>query len=1075
VADRPPAFRFLRPEFEADDRKLPSQAKQLHILVALLLNAGQAVGSTTLRQAVWDPHDDEYEGIRPDGVRTTGLATAVSRLRSSGWAIETKTEGGYSRYKLSDVSEDDVDLLVFDRDAAGLLKESKAKLTNEQKAELLERCRNILARWQYSPSAHFGNAPISELLTRFMNRHDELVQLTASLENTAPTHPEPERITGIGVSQLGTYLRDVLRRGMTLAFGNPSSWASDETNEDLVTLDDLWTPLRVADSQQRAGNAGTHESMTERDTGADLIGLADSTAEPLVILGDPGSGKSTSAAMLAARAARGAMSGERLVPIWVNLGTIIANPRWSAEKILLSGVPEVDLAIARQGEHAGVDLAQALETTISQGSALLLLDGLDEVKDFSITTVREAITTILAQRNGSKVLITCRTFDYRHENPPRKLPVKRELEILPLSTQEKLDYVTRWYESAARAGGFRLELAEKLRDALHQEILSSPVITDMAGLPLLLALLTLIHSRQELPDSRSVVCDQAIKFMLAETPPWRERDPGSSSEASGPMIRLAVEVAFRGHLAEESPTSGNEWLTHEVILDEATKIVDSLRQAGAGRATPSPEALSQQLENSHGLLLETGPNRFRFSHRYFQEYLAGQHFARGRDRRLALASGSGTHWREPFRLMASFAGHNGDNLYYILQLITELLESEEIGAQHLAAEMLVEITPPRLALWDFSHVLEDQIEAADTTGLWARARAKLLSHVESDELSLAERERSGQALASLGDRRLVTASGAAITPWTHVIPVKGNTRRIGTARLDSEQVLGAFVGPPRQVKLYGFEIGKYLVTNAAFAEFVADGGYTEMAYWRSRRARGWVSGDIDVLAELTSNWLETVNDHHAKEIRDGEIDRANLSLEAARRTATRTHPYYWNDIRFNRANQPVVGINYWEAEAFCSWATQRGHASGALQKSKIIAIPTEFEWECASRPADDDRIFPWGDDWDDERALVTTNTLNLRAPATVGVYPEAWPGAPLDLAGNVWEWTSSIYRDYSETEDGLREDSDSLDERVVRGGSWYNFAPLTACSARAVDRSYNLFYDVGFRIVVAPADSRRVS
>lgn len=1059
VADAKLPFQFLGGEFRADGYQLPSQPKQLHTLVVLLLNAGRRVSAKTLREAVWTPDDDAYWG------GGTALPTAISRLRGSGWPIEL------GNYRLG-IDSSEVDILAFDAAARRFILEAQSPRRAEDAALLLKRGRDIASAWEYDPWHFFGDAPVNDLFQPFAERRDELLQALQSLASFEAKHGSTRPDASVSGTDLARYLRDVSKRGMTLGFGNLSSWDSELNGEEMVTLDDLWTPLRVADSQQRAGNAGTHESMTEHGDGSDLLDIVDEATESLVILGDPGSGKSTSAAMLAARAARGAMNGDPVIPIWVNLGTIVPNPKWSAEKVLISGVPEIELAVARQGEHAGVDLTLLLEKALLDGDALLILDGLDEVKDFSLKTVREAITTVLTERNGSRIVISCRTFDYRHGDPSRKLPVRRELEILPLTQDDKLDYVTRWYDSAARAGWFRVDLAEKLRDALQQEITGSAVIAEMAGLPLLLAILSLIHSRQELPDSRSVVCQMAIKFMLAETPPWREREPGSSGEASGPIIRLAEEVAFRWHLAEEATNGGNEWLTHELILQEATSIVESLHQAGASRAAPSPEALTKQFESSHGLLLEAGPARFKFSHRYFQEYLAGQHFSRGRDREIAVRVGHGIHWREPFRLMASYAGHNGDNLYYILQLIADLLESDGVGAQHLASEMLVEITPPRLALWSHDHVLEDNAAAPHPTGLWARARDKLLGQIECPGLSLAERERCGLALASIGDRRLVAATGSAIPPWTHTVKVSGGTRRLGTDRLDTERVLGAFVAPPRTVQLQDFEIGRYLITNKAFAAFIEDGGYQNGEFWHSRRARGWVTGDPVVLAELRSNWLETVNDHHVKEIRDGEIDQSNLALEAARRTSPRNQPYYWEDSRFNRANQPVVGVNYWEAEAYCAWATAKGHSVGALENESFIALPTEFEWEAASRRIDDDRVYPWGDEWDDERALVATNTLNLRAPATVGVFLEAWPGAPLDMAGNVWEWTSSIYRGYSEEEDVKRHDPDSLAERVVRGSSWYNFAPLAACSARAVDRAYNLFYDVGFRVAVVSANSR---
>jgi formylglycine-generating enzyme required for sulfatase activity len=77
------------------------------------------------------------------------------------------------------------------------------------------------------------------------------------------------------------------------------------------------------------------------------------------------------------------------------------------------------------------------------------------------------------------------------------------------------------------------------------------------------------------------------------------------------------------------------------------------------------------------------------------------------------------------------------------------------------------------------------------------------------------------------------------------------------------------------------------------------------------------------------------------------------------------------------------------------------------------------------------------------------------------------------LAGNVWEWTDSLHLPYSPEYDALRISPDSLEERVVRGSSWYNTSIMAACSVRAVDRSYNLFYDVGFRVVCFHLDSKR--
>ncbi|MBJ7353913.1 MAG: SUMF1/EgtB/PvdO family nonheme iron enzyme [Thermoleophilaceae bacterium] len=1050
-------LRFLAGTFTSTVGTVPTAAKKLHALVVLALHAGRNVSKETLRHAMYDQNDLDWAS-------DSAIQTPLARLRGDdGWPIARK------QYCL-EVDPDEVDILYFDKRARTLLVAAHEvqRLPEDEVRDLLDECRALEAIWIADPAEPFRDVErVASLFIEFRLRHERLLEKRDELEVEVT-----RRTAGSPASTplLAAYLRDIQKRGITLAFGNPTSWTASELADDFVTLEDIWTPLRAADSQERSGNIGTHESMA--DLGTDLLELVEGSNEPLIVLGEPGAGKSTSVAMLAARAAGNGHDG--LLPIWVNLGTVVPDPRDTPEENLLSGVPEVEAAKSRGGRHAQVDLLNILEGAIHDGRALLLLDGLDEVKEHNLDAVRQSVSGVLGIRNGCRVVVTCRSFDYRQSEPSRKVPIQRELELLPLSADEKDSYVSQWYAAAARAGGFRADLAQQLCEALQHELRNRPAISEMAELPLLLALLTLIHSKQELPDSRSVVCDQAIKFMLAETPPWREREPGSGSEASGPIVRLAVEVAFRSHAAEEGASSSNEGITRELVATEAGRIVGALERAGAGRSAPSPEKLATQFENSHGLLLQVGPDRFRFSHRYFQEYLAGQHYARGggRDRRSAVDRGASVHWREPFRLMASFAGHNGDNLANILNLVEDLVASESTAASQLGAEMLAEISRQRLALWDFGYVLDVGLDPEDA-GLWEDARGAMQQQVEDPEITLPERERAGEALAALGDQRFVTPEGEIRPPYVHLVHVQAGERQVGTTKLTEAETTGGFVGPPRTLETDGFEIGRYPVTNAEFRAFVEGDGYSNSDYWLAPRALRWVRGDSRTLDEIRGDWLKTVHEHHAKEIRDGEIDPARLQVEATRRTAPRQAPFYWDDSRFNRANQPVVGINFWEAEAFCRWATARGHQDGTLAKDRVAVLPSEFEWELAARPTDDDRIFPWGDDWDEERALVTTNTLNLRNPATVGIHLEPWPGGPADMAGNVWEWTATLFLPFDPEFDAKRLDADSLDERVVRGGSWYHFGPLSACSARAVDRSYNLFYDVGFRIAVVGRGARR--
>ncbi len=907
-----------------------------------------------------------------------------------------------------------------------------------------------------------------------------LSKLPRKPEESSAKSLEPQALLSTEI--LAEYLIDLVRRGSTLSFGDPASWSAvgGSGNKGLVTLDQIWTPLRVADSQSRFGKVGTHENMAEEDKGVGLRELFESTEQSLLILGDPGSGKSTSLASFALDAARSSSKEEQgRLPIWVNLGSVTAfsGSKADLEQLLLSGVPEIEMAATRAGARGGAELSRLLRKAIVDGGALLLLDGLDEVKEHVLGDVRRAISHVLGLQNGTRLIATCRKFDYRQSTPNRKIPIERELELLPYNRAEQILYVERWYAAAIRVGRFSPAQANELGAALISE-LRSEELARLGESPLLLALLTLIHSEEaKLPDTRSVLCDRAITYMLADSAKWRVREAGSSTIATPPVLSLAIQLAYRSHLTEEMDR-GASGVTVDLVHELSLQLCEAMAKADTALGAPSPNDLSQRLLKSHGLLLDNGNGRYKFAHRSFQEFLAGQYYAAGAHHIEAISRGSSAHWREPFRLMASLAGHEGQNLFYILTLIEALLSvqsSLSVPSIQLGAEMLTEIGRRRLALRQFNGVLNENLGADGVQGVWGRARSLVAAHVENPDLSLSERERSATALGLLGDPRFVDNLGS-VGPWSNLIDIPPGTADTGSARLDPQVLAtsGGFLGGVRKIDFRPLRVGRYLVTNAEFRAFVEGDGYTNAEYWQGDFALGWMSGDPAILQAIREHWLSTVHEHHAKEIRDGEIDLKALEDEASHRIAPRQAPYYWLDRRFNQPNQPVVGVNWWEAAAFCRWATKRAHQLGRLALDRVIVLPTEFEWEYVSRPLADDRIYPWGDEWSEEKAHVSTNTLNMRQPAPVGIYLEGWPGGPCDLAGNVWEWTASLFLPYSAEYDSRRLSADSLEERVVRGSSWYNSSIVAACSARAVDRSYNLFYDVGFRIVALHRDCERV-
>jgi iron(II)-dependent oxidoreductase len=149
----------------------------------------------------------------------------------------------------------------------------------------------------------------------------------------------------------------------------------------------------------------------------------------------------------------------------------------------------------------------------------------------------------------------------------------------------------------------------------------------------------------------------------------------------------------------------------------------------------------------------------------------------------------------------------------------------------------------------------------------------------------------------------------------------------------------------------------------------------------------------------------------------------NILYERFMSAANRGTPLFWDDSKFNGPSQPVVGVTWHDADAYCKWAGKR--------------LPTEAEWEKAARGTDG-RKYPWGDQWDPSRANSAESKLGKSTP--VGSYPGgASPYGALDMTGNVWHWVADWYdKDYYKhgPETNPR-GAESGQSRVLRGGAWY--------------------------------------
>ncbi len=231
--------------------------------------------------------------------------------------------------------------------------------------------------------------------------------------------------------------------------------------------------------------------------------------------------------------------------------------------------------------------------------------------------------------------------------------------------------------------------------------------------------------------------------------------------------------------------------------------------------------------------------------------------------------------------------------------------------------------------------------------------------------------------------------------------------------------------PQHQVCItQGYWIDQYEVTNAAYQQFIGDGGYRNRAYWS---ADGW-------------QWLTS------KQF-----------------TAPQDFDF------FNSPEQPRVGVSWYEAEAYARWRGGR--------------LPTEAEWEYAAR-GPDSRLYPWGNAYQNGYANIDESDIGgqkVGRSAAVGSYEngKSWINA-YDLIGNVWEWVNDWY-DANYYQQRIKDDPPGPTtgtNRVLRGGSYFNDQLCARAACRRVrfrGRSPDSRDDaIGIRVVSSAASQAGV-
>jgi formylglycine-generating enzyme required for sulfatase activity len=708
----------------------------------------------------------------------------------------------------------------------------------------------------------------------------------------------------------------------------------------------------------------------------------------LVIIGDPGAGKTTFLRRLAyalcqillKEAAaddpfcRSLPEGE--FPVFVRLSDLLRCIQRTPRAADAPGRDDAHawlpyhLAECSRNEYFRGLSREFFHRRLSEGRCVVMLDGLDEAPD---RPTREMLSRLIEhaadQYNRCRFVVTSRPPAYTEG---AVLPDFTHARIDPLSDQAVEQFLGRWcgalYSDHPAAAD---QHCQELLRALELR----PEIREMVRNPVMLTALAVVHwNERRLPEQRAELYESIITWLSRS----REQRPG----------RLSAErtVAHLGELAlkmQNHPDGRQIQISQHWAAEAIPRLCRPARSGRGGRGVSARRGIGQRhrrrTRGRSAVLALDVPG-----------VLAAKVIASLRDskREGLLLSGQQPplyqpEWREVVLLLAGILyGPGPDRVDGLVEAILERLfevddmapEGHPPGESDLAAQarclgllgaMLRDLSPFGYQPADkrYERLKKNVMAIFDPAG--------------AGQVPVQIRVSAAEALGRAGDPR----PGVGLMPDHHGIPdvlwcdIPAGTLQMGSFAGEEGASKNEYGpgGKPLPVPVAAFRIAAYPVTCAQFRPFVEGDGYTNPAYWTKA---GW-------------EWKESEKE---------------------------AQPYLWDDPRWNIDNHPVVGVSWYEAVAWCRWYTAR------LRELASWTRPARSA--CRPKPSGNGppavRIgtdIPWGDAWLED--ACNYEEAGVEHTTAVGLFPAGaarWfasadtPGCH-DLAGNIWEWCGTKWRE----------------------------------------------------------------
>ncbi len=573
---------------------------------------------------------------------------------------------------------------------------------------------------------------------------------------------------------------------------------------------------------------------------------------------------------------------------------------------------------------------------------LVLLDGLDEVSADDRRGMVEIIDDFAERYPHNRYIVTCRIYAYVDDQ--YRLHEFRQAILAPFNEEQVKGFIHAWYAEYSRQGHLDEETAKEQAGKLAHAVELRDLM-ELAERPLLMTVMALLHtSYGQLPEDRIELYEWTVGLLFRR---WKGHIGGGENSLieslAMPQLRMTdleaglYNVAFDAH-AGHGEAEGTADIPELTLLKGLKPYLGSFDKA---------EIFVNYVRERAGLLIRYKTDAYTFPHRTFQEFMAACHLVRMKDypkEAARLVKEDPDRWRIVFVLAAGLARKHqpGNAIYSVARLCLsgvaecKLPEASDFVLADIGAEALLEI-----GLME----IERDDEGLVVLG---RNRKWLMAAIEADKiLEPKNRVYSGNLLSRLGDPRF-NADMWFLPDEEDLgfVLVPEGAFLMGSDEYKSER-------PPHRVCLSEYWISRYPVTVDQFRSFVD--------------ASGQQPGDEDCLRGI--------------------------------------------------GNHPVVWVSWHEAVEYCKWLTNalKKHKdtpetlAALLRQGWQVSLPSEAQWEKAARGTDG-LNYPWGKNADPNRANYDETGIGGTSP--VGCFPGGIsPCGIHDAGGNVWEWCLDWFDD----------------------------------------------------------------